>query len=75
MAEAGSASGRATREDLARGTSVHHAVGVHALGDLPDVGLVDVREDAHFLEVLRDDEEDRRLEARDDGRAQGQSRA
>ena len=51
------------------GEGVDDGVGVHPLLELADVGLVDVGQDAHLAEVLRDDEEHRRLEARDDGRA------
>ena len=40
-----------------------------ALADAADVGLVDVREDLHLREVLRDHEERRRLERRRDGLA------
>ena len=55
-------------EDLAR-ERVDDAVGVHPVGDLADVGFVDVGQDPHLAQVLGDDEEHRRLEARDHGGA------
>ena len=48
------------------GERVDDGVRLHVVLQLADVGLVHVGEDAHLLQVLRDDEEDGGLEAGDD---------